>query len=131
MLKSEPLVDHIAVRERTLVLLLALTGLRQSELFGLKWRGVDFEDGELSVTRSIVFGVVGRCKTEFSQKAVPLHLQLSDAPSTWRKTCKSTGYEDWIISSRLHNGRNGGHPFFANTFDLLPSPSIFRSASDG
>ena len=70
------LVDHLALRKRTLVLLAASSGLRQSELFGLKWSDVDFEGGELSVTRSIVFSVVGRCKTEFSRKPVPLHPQL-------------------------------------------------------
>src|SRR5579862_2899520 len=32
------LVEHLPLRERTLVLLAAATGLRQSELFGLKWR---------------------------------------------------------------------------------------------
>jgi integrase len=62
------LVDHLALRERTLVLLAASTGLRQSELFGLKWRDVDFQRWELSVVRSIVFGVDGHCKTESSQK---------------------------------------------------------------
>jgi len=87
------LVDHLALRERTLVLLAASTGLRQSELFGLKWRDVDLERGELSVTRSIVFGVVGRCKTESSQKPVPLHPLLGEALLTWRKTCKFTGCE--------------------------------------
>ena len=42
------LVDHLALRERTLVLLAAATGLRQSELFGLKWRDVDVRRGELT-----------------------------------------------------------------------------------
>ena len=37
------LVDHLPLRERTLVLLAAATGLRQSELFGLKWRDVDLK----------------------------------------------------------------------------------------
>ena len=104
-LEIRALVDHLALRERTLVLLAASTGLRQSELFGLKWRDVDFEQGELSVTRSIVFGVVGRCKTESSQKPVPLHAQLREALLTWRKTCKFTGQDDWIFASRLHKGR--------------------------
>lgn len=67
------LVDHLPLRERTLVLLAAATGLRQSELFGLKWRDVDVQRKELSAVRSIVFGVVGRCKTESSQKPVPLN----------------------------------------------------------
>ncbi len=36
------LINGLALRERTLVLLAASTGLRQSELFGLKWSDVDF-----------------------------------------------------------------------------------------
>ena len=100
------LVDHLALRERTLVLLAASTGLPQSELFGLKWRDVDFEHGELSVVRSIVFGVIGRCKTESSQKPVPLHPLLGEALLNWRKTCKFTGCDDWIFASRLHKGRS-------------------------
>ena len=99
-------VDHVALRERTLVLLAASTGLRQSELFGLKWRDVDFQHGELSVVRSIVFGVVGRCKTESSQKPVPLHPLLREVLLNWRKTCKFTGSDDWIFASRLHKGRS-------------------------
>ena len=55
--------------------------------------------------RSIVFGVVGRCKTESSQKPVPLHPLLGDALLTWRTTCKFIGIDDWIFASRLHKGR--------------------------
>jgi integrase len=36
------LVDHLDIREPTLVLLAASTGLRQSEMFGLKWSDIDF-----------------------------------------------------------------------------------------
>ena len=48
----KPLADHLNIRERTLVLLAASTGLRQSELFGLKWGDIDFENGTMTVTRS-------------------------------------------------------------------------------
>jgi integrase len=60
------LVDNLSVRERTLVLLAVSTGLRQSELFGLKWGDIDFAERTMKVTRSIVYGVVGPCKTESS-----------------------------------------------------------------
>jgi integrase len=53
-------------KESTLVLLDVGTGLRMSELFGLKWGDVRFETGEISVIRSIVQQVVGPCKTEAS-----------------------------------------------------------------
>jgi integrase len=73
------LVENLPLREHTLVLLAVSTGLRQGELFGLKWRDIDFEHGELNVIRSIVCGVEGRCKTESSQKPVPMHPQLAAA----------------------------------------------------
>ena len=40
----------IALRERTLVLLAASTGLRQSELFALKWDDIDFAHGTMNIT---------------------------------------------------------------------------------
>lgn len=45
------LIDGLAIRERYLVLLAASTGLRQSELFGLKWRDVNFADRSIHVKR--------------------------------------------------------------------------------
>ena len=65
------LLNGSDLRERTLVLLVASTGLRQSELFAVKWGDIDFDQKTMNVTRSIVYGVVGPCKTEASQKPVP------------------------------------------------------------
>lgn len=62
------LLDNLGLRERALVLLAASTGLRQSELFGVKWGDIDFAQNTMNVVRSIVYGVVGPCKTESSQK---------------------------------------------------------------
>jgi integrase len=62
------LLAALPPRERILVFLDVSTGLRQSELFGLQWQDIDFEIGELRVTRSVVGQVVGTCKTEASQK---------------------------------------------------------------
>ena len=42
------LVDGLALRERTLVLIAASTGLRQSELFGLRWGDIDFAKGTMN-----------------------------------------------------------------------------------
>jgi integrase len=100
------LIDGLALRERTLVLLAASTGLRQSELFGLKWRDIDFAQGTMNVTRSIAYGVVGPCKTESSQKPVPIHPILADALIQWRKGCTYIKPEDWVFASRRYRGRS-------------------------
>ena len=53
------LLGALDIRERTMVLLDVVTGLRASELFGLKWTDINFNKNEISVTRSIVMQVVG------------------------------------------------------------------------
>ena len=102
-------MDNLNIRERTLVLLAASTGLRQSELFGLKWGDIEFSQGTMNVTRSIVYGVVGPCKTESSQKPVPVHPLVADALLAWRKQSTYIKPDDWVFASRRHRGR---HPFW-------------------
>jgi integrase len=99
------LIHGLALRERTLVLLAASTGLRQSEIIGLKWGDIDFELGTMSVIRSIVYGVVGPCKTESSQKPVPMHPTLADALTQWRKRSIYIKPDDWVFASKRYRGR--------------------------
>jgi integrase len=99
------MLDNLSIRERTLVLLAVFTGLRQSELFGLKWGDIDLVQGTMNVTRSIVYGVVGSCKTESSQKPVPVHPLLADVLSDWRKQCAYTKPDNWVFASKRHRGR--------------------------
>jgi len=99
------LVDTLGLRERALVLLAASTGLRQSELFALKWGDIDFAGGTMNVTRSIVYGVVGRCKTESSQKPVPLHPRVAETLLRWKERCTSREADDWVFASKQNRGR--------------------------
>jgi integrase len=99
------LADGLAIRERTLVLLAASTGLRQSELFGLKWGDINSAEGTMNVTRSIVCGVVGPCKTESSQKPVPIHPLVVDALTKWREVQRYRKLDDWVFASGCRRGR--------------------------
>ena len=99
------LLGGLNLRERTLVLLAASTGLRQSELFGVKWCDIDFAQHTMNVMRSIVYGVVGPCKTESSQKPVPVHPTVLDALAKWREVCRYNKSDDWVFASRRHRGR--------------------------
>ena len=92
------LLSVLPLRERTLVLLDVGTGLRVSELFALKWRDVNFLTNEISVTRSIVMQKVGPCKTEASQKPIPLDPYLAKTLRRWRKQCKYRGPDDWLFA---------------------------------
>ena len=99
------LIDNLQPRERTLVLVVASTGLRQSELFASKWGDINFGQGTMSVTRSIVCGVVGPCKTESSQKPVPVHPTVLEALAKWKESSRYVGADDWVFASRRHRGR--------------------------
>ena len=88
-----------------LVMLAATTGLRQSELFALKWKDLDFESKQASVTRSIVHQVVGKCKTETSQKPVPLDSRLIRELEKWRRETRYRSAEDWVFASPLSDGK--------------------------
>ena len=82
-----------------MVLIAAGTGLRMSELFGLKWRDVDFQSSQLSVIQSIINQVVGPCKIEASQKPVPLDSCLAKALRSWRRRTRFRGTDDWVFAS--------------------------------
>lgn len=101
----QKLIAALGIRERTLVLLAFGTGLRMSELFGLKWHDIDFQKNEISVTRSIVFQVVGPCKTEASQKPVPLDSRLAEALKIWREHTRYSKVEDWVFASPAARGQ--------------------------
>ena len=48
------LLAELAGVYRVMVFVAATTGLRVSELLGLRWLDCDFEDGEIHLTRGIV-----------------------------------------------------------------------------
>jgi len=99
------LLAALEPRERIMVLLDVATGLRQSELFALKWKDVDFKNRQLWVTRSIVQQIVGRCKTEASQKPVPLHDHLIRALRSWYRTTPYRTPESWVFASPQNRGK--------------------------
>src|SRR5215472_11552144 len=108
--ETQRLLSVLAVKERTMVLMAVGTGLRRSELFALKWKDVDFAAKEASVTRSIVGQVVGICKTEVSQKPVPLHESLAQALLEWRRHTSFRKREDWVFASPHSSGKR---PYWA------------------
>ena len=93
------------MRERTLALLDAATGLRVSELLALKWDGVDFEHLEIQVTESIWHQVLGVCKTEASAKPVPMDRYMADDLLRWRKLCAYPMDDDWVFASPCMKGK--------------------------
>jgi integrase len=58
--------------ERTLYLTAAMSGLRQGELLGLRWRDIDWSAARIRVRQSYVRGEFGTPKSRRSSRSVPL-----------------------------------------------------------
>jgi integrase len=99
------LLTKLAVRERTLVLLDAATGLRVSELLALRWDDIDFENLEIRVTESIWHQVLGVCKTEASAKPVPMDSYMAEDLQRWRRICSYPMDSDWVFASPRMKGK--------------------------
>jgi integrase len=99
------LLSKLFVRERTLALLDAATGLRVSELLALRWSDVDFKNLELNVTRSIWHQVVGNCKTEASAKPVPMDSYMAEDLLRWRRQSDYASDDDYVFASETMKGK--------------------------
>ena len=99
------LLDVVNPLARLLIFTVATTGLRQSELFGLRWSDIDFDNGQINITRSVVYGVISRCKTESSSKPVPMCLQLSEMLKKWKKETEFPAPNDWVFASKRAKGK--------------------------
>jgi integrase len=65
--------------EPTLYLTAAMTGLRQGELLGLRWRDIDFDARKVRVVSPYVRGEFGDPKSAGSGRSVPMAERVADA----------------------------------------------------
>lgn len=70
--ECQALLGELSQRERTVVLLVASTGLRRGKLIALRCRNLDFDSCTVFITKSIWRNVEGNTKTRTSKKPVPL-----------------------------------------------------------
>jgi integrase len=73
------LLGKLSEPYKTMVITVACLGLRVSELLGLQWGDVDFENLTVRIQRSVVEGEVNDTKTEASEGVLPLDPDLAEA----------------------------------------------------
>jgi integrase len=93
-------------RERVLVCLALSLGLRRGELAALRWQDIDFERFTITVQRSLVDQVVGRTKTEASQRPLPMDPRIATLLLRWRSLSKYIQPEHYVFAS--DSNRAGG-----------------------
>jgi integrase len=99
------LFGELGIRERAMIIVDALTGIRRSELMGLQWCDVDFIGSRIEIRRSMVDQIVGDCKTETSRKPVVMDEHIAQALIAWRQESMYTGPQDWVWASPHRKGR--------------------------
>jgi integrase len=79
---------HLEGRWRPMLLTAIFTGLRASELRGLRWTDVDLKRGEIHVRqRADRFNVIGRPKSEAGERTIPLLPMVTNALREWKLAC--------------------------------------------
>jgi integrase len=87
------IVEAATGRWRPILLTAIFTGLRASELRGLRWQDVDFDKKELHVRqRADRYAAIGRPKSESAERTVPLTPMVLNTLREWKLVCpKSDG----------------------------------------
>jgi integrase len=117
------LIEAAASRPKqcTFLKVAALTGLRMSELLGLRWSDVDLKTNELHVRQRVDrFGKFGPPKSDSGTRTIPFGADLALALKSWKLACPK-GEPDLVFPSR-----EGTVSWYRNFVDTLEP--IFRAA---
>jgi integrase len=87
-----------------MVMLVASTGLRRSEMIALRWCDVNLLSLEIAVSRSCVRNHLGEVKTEASGKPVALLDPVREVLAKWRMESLFNQDEDFLFPSIRLNG---------------------------
>ena len=98
------LLAQLAEPYHTMVVVGACLGLRASEIVGLQWQDLNWEDLTVLIRRGVVNGRSGDTKTEASQKSLPIDPRLARSlEELWKRTLHQ-GPQDWVFANK------GGRP---------------------
>jgi hypothetical protein len=90
------LINQLLQPYRSMVLVAGCTGLRISEVLGLRWRSVDFERLAMVIKEGYARSQVTKLKSEYSQDELPLNPDIATVLLEWKRLCpETTG--DWVF----------------------------------
>jgi integrase len=96
------LLNQLLQPYRSMVLLAGCTGLRISEVLGLRWQSVDFERLVMVVKEGYARSQITKLKSEYSQDELPLDPDVATILLEWKRLCPATT-GDWIFPSPRTN----------------------------
>jgi integrase len=96
----------LPIMRRTLVLLAAATGMRISELLGLKWGDIEWEAKIIRINRTWVYGQEGEGKSEESRQPVAIGDRMARLLREWHRETPYAAATDWVFPSFRLRGKN-------------------------
>lgn len=100
-------------RHKTMFTLLAVTGLRVSELLALQWRHLRLDGSQpaVRVRRALVRGRIGPPKSSYGRREVPLPPALVDTLRAHHSSSEWPGEEDLVFPSLTGTALNASNVF--------------------
>jgi len=94
----------LPIMHRTLVLLAAGTGMRMSELLGLRWGDIDFAKKKIMLNQTWVYGRIENGKTEESREPVVVGKRTAEFLQEWHRETPYAAANDWVFASAKLRG---------------------------
>jgi integrase len=94
------LLEQIDEHHRTMVRLIAATGLRIGELLALRWSALDLDGGTLTVRESVFEGKFQLPKTQKALRTIPLGPHAVAALTAHRERVTRRAAEDLVFGNR-------------------------------
>ncbi len=110
--------DPLGRVERVMYLTAAMTGMRQGELFALRWRDVDWAAQRIRVRQNYVRGEFGTPKSKRSSRSVPLANRVAGELDLLFKDSARKGDDDLVF----------GHPETGKPIDRSKLLKRFKAA---
>ena len=100
------ILNSLPLLQQTMVILDAATGLRYSEIAGLRWGDCDWRNNRINIRRTWSRGKVGLPKTRKSKAPVAMAPLLARYLRAWRSQTVFAADTDWIFASHKTKGRS-------------------------
>ena len=106
---------------KVMVIVAAASGLRRSEVRGLKWSNCDLKNQLFVLRQGVVRKHQTNLKTEASRRSLPMSPQLAQALFEWRKLTLYNQDDDWVFASPYTKGKRPYWPESALADHVRPA----------
>jgi integrase len=88
----EYLIKNAPLRDKTIIAIMGMGGLRIGEVFGLLWENIDFKKGIIRIIWQSNYGKLRDPKTKYSNRTVPIAPELRPILLRWKLKCPSNKF---------------------------------------